>query len=453
MKRILFLLTMSLSAFWATAQKMEDIKNLLVFNKFKEAKVEIDKGMNNPKFNTKAEAYMLKTVIYAGLSMEEATKNTPAGDQLASDADAAFKKYMEMDPAISLINDPIYQNGPTNLYSNYYASGYTDYSALVKNKEKSPEKWDIPYNKFKRGVEYSDLLISKKLIQLALDTNILILAGITAENSSTKDEAVIYYNRLADSKVTGEGFESVYRYLVSYYFGKKNMPLFEKYEALGKELYPKSEYFNFDKVDFAVGLAETFTDKLNALDEVLVTDPSNYKANEQLWSIIYDSINLNREREIQPKNVEQLEARMIAAMHQYLAAKPAEVDTYIYLGNYFIGKKNVVSDARQAHADEMKARTKPGTMASKEDVAKREKLDKDYADAMETIRGPYEDAAKLFAAKKHLETKEKSQYKNIVGYLSEIYELKKKRAKAKSPEQLGFEAEEKKWNEVYESIK
>lgn len=453
MKKILFLVTMSLPFLVTNAQKYEDIKNQLVFNKFKEARVELDKAMNNPKFTSKAEAYILKATIYAGLCMDDAAKGTPTGDQLANDADVAFKKYKEMDADLLLINDPIYQNGPINLYSNFYTSGYNEYSALVKSKEKAPQKWDVPYLKFKKAVEYSDLLISKKLFQSAIDTNILILAGITAESSSTKDEAVMYYSRLADNKITGDGFESVYRYLVSHYFGKKDMASFEKYKALGKQLYPKSEYFDYDKVDFAAGLAETFTDKLKALDEVLATDPNNYKANELLWSIIYDSINLNKSRDVQPTDVSQLETRMLAAMSKTIAAKPDVVDTYIFMGNYYVGKKDAVGDARQAHADDMKARTKPGTMASKEDIAKREKLDKDYAEAMEAIRSPYENAAKIFATKTNMEQKEKSQYKNIAGYLAEIFELKKKRAKAKSPEQLGFEAEEKKWNEVYESIK
>ncbi len=444
MKKTLFFLTMSLSFFVLNAQKYEDIKNQLVFNKFKEAKVELDKAMSNPKFTSKAEAYILKTTIYAALCMEEGTKGTVTGDQLASDADAAFKKYKEMDPAMELISDPIYQNGPVNLYSNYYTSGYNDYTS---------KKWDASYSKFKRAVEYSDLLISKKLFQFPIDTNILILAGITAENSSTKNEAVIYYGRLADHKITGDGFESVYRYLVSYYFGKKDMANFEKYKALGKELYPKSEYFNYDKVDFAAGLAENFTDKLKALDEVLATDPNNYKANELLWSIIYDSINLNKERDVQPKDVTQLEARMLAAMNKTIAAKPDDMETYLFMGNYYIGIKDAVGEARQAHADDMKARTKPGTMASKEDIAKRDKFDKDYADAMEAIRGPYENAARVFATKTTLDAKEKSQYKNVAGYLSEIYELKKKLAKAKPAEQAKFAAEEKKWNDVYESIK
>ena len=58
MKRILFLLTTSLSALLATAQKYEDIKNQLVFNKYKEAKVDLDKAWSNTKFISKAEAYI-----------------------------------------------------------------------------------------------------------------------------------------------------------------------------------------------------------------------------------------------------------------------------------------------------------------------------------------------------------------------------------------------------------
>lgn len=231
------------------------------------------------------------------------------------------------------------------------------------------------------------------------------------------------------------------------------MASFEKYKALGKQLYPKSEYFDYDKVDFAAGLAESFIDKIKALDEVLATDPNNYKANELLWSIIYDSINLNKERDVQPKNFEQLEARMLGAMNKNITSKPDEIDNYVFMGNYYVGKKDAVGDARQAHADDVKARTKPGTMASKEDVAKREKLDKDYSDAMEAIREPYENAARLFALKTGLDAKEKSQYKNIAGYLSEIYEMKKKLAKGKPADLAKYTAEEKKWNDVYESIK
>src|SRR6185436_6366632 len=194
------------------------------------------------------------------------------------EGDAAFKKFKEMDPSMALIGDLVYQNGPINLYSSYYTSGYNDYNS---------KKWDAAFGKLKKAVSYSDLLIERKLLNASVDTNVLILAGITAEKSNHKDEAAVYYSRLADNKITGDGFESVYRFLVSYYFGKKDYASFEKYKTIGREVYPKSEFFTFDKIDFAVGLEPTLAGKTKAVEEVLVTDPNNYKANEWMGEILY----------------------------------------------------------------------------------------------------------------------------------------------------------------------
>jgi len=444
MKRVLFLATMVLFVFSGNAQKYEDIKNQLVFNKFKEAKVELDKAMANAKFTSKAEAYILKAAIYAGLSMGDAVKNTPDGDKFASDADAAFKKYMEMDPALSLVKDPIYQNGPINLYSNYYTSGYTDYSA---------EKWQSSYDKLKKAVEYSDLLISQKLLQAAIDTNVLILAGITAEKTNNKEDAVKYYSKLADNKVTGDGFESVYRFLVSHYFAKKDFASFEKYKALGKELFPKSEYFDFDKVDFAVGLQDNFEDKVKAVEEVLATDPDNFKANEVLGEIIFEVLNPRDDSIAIPANAADLESKMVNAFNKAAAAKPGFEVPYLYMGDHFINQAVKVDDERTKLAADIKARTKPGTMASKEDVAKRDAMDKKYGDVLEKSKEPYEKACAIFAAKPKLEIKDKAQYKKAASYLADVFAFKKVQAKGKPADQAKYAAEEKKWNDLWDSIK
>ncbi len=437
-------MAMSFSAFLVKAQKYDVIKNQLILNKYKEAKVELDKEMGNAKFNSKAEAYILKAAIYAGLSMEDGVKGTPAGDQLAGEADLAFKKYKEMDPAMGLVSDLIYKNGPINIYSNYYTSGYNDYTG---------KKWQTSYQKFKKAVEYSDLLIDKKLFQASLDTNVLILAGLTAENSNNKEDAIRYYSRLADHKVTGEGFESVYRVLVGYNFEKKNMAGFEKYKALGKELFPKSEYFAYDKVDFAVGVPEKLEDKIKAVEEVLATEPSNIKANEVLGEVIFEALNPKKEGDPLPANADELEKKMVTAFTNAANAKPGYEIPYLYLGDHFINKAVAANQARENHSADMKTRTKPGTMASKEDLAKREALDKMYGDELEKARDPYEKAAVIFAAKSSLDNKDKPQYKKVASYLADIYAFKKVQAKGRAADQAKYAIEEKKWNDRWESIK
>jgi hypothetical protein len=451
MKRYFFLFITLLSASFINAQKYEDIKNKILLTQYKLAKEDIDKAMTNAKYTAKAEAYIQKATIYATMAMMDDTKGTPQADQLTAEAEAAFKKYKEMDPEMTLVTDPVYQNGAINLYSGYYAAGYADYSA-------KPAKWDASFEKFKKAAELSDILISKKILTTTLDTNVLILAGVTAENSNKKDEAAKYYMRLADSKVTGDGFESVYRFLVGYSFGKKDIATFEKYKALGKELFPKSEYFDFDKIDFAVGLETTLDAKIKSLEEVLSSDPSNYKANQVLGEVIYDTLNSRFDGAVQPANASELEVKMVSAFNKAAAAKPELENSYIYIGDHFINKAVRINDEREAHAKEMKARTKPGAMASKEDIAKRDMLDKKYSEALDGAREPYEKAAALFAKKpvsteKNQAQRDKQQYKKVTSYLADIYANKRINAKGKPADIAKYTAEEKKWNALYDSIK
>lgn len=444
MKRILFLILTILPVYWVQAQKYEPIKTLLVFNKYKEAKTDLDKEWVNAKFTSKPEAYLLKAAIYGGLSMEEGTKGTPAADKLLADADASFQKYMEMDPQMTLIVDPIYQNGPVNIYSSYYTSGFNDYTG---------KKWEAAFDKFKRAVVYSDLLVERKVFPNAIDTNVLILAGLTAENSKKKDDAVIYYSRLADVKVTGDGFESVYRFLVSHYFAAKNLAAFEKYKKAGQELYPNSDFFTYDKVDFAVGLTEKFEEKVSTVEELLATNPNDFKANQVLGEVIFDALNPRDEDAVIPANAAELETKMIAAFTKSAAAKQDYEIPFLYLGDHFINKAVKANKDREDHAADMKKRTKPGAMSSKEDLAKRDELDKKYGEELEKAREPYEKSAAIFAARTTLDVKDKAQYKKAASYLADIYAWKKVMAKGKPADQAKYATEEKKWNDRWDLIK
>ncbi|MBM3412538.1 MAG: hypothetical protein FJY19_04065 [Bacteroidetes bacterium] len=448
-KSILFTLALFI-AFSGWAQNYDPVKTLVMINQLDKAKTDLDKAFTNAKYTSKPEAFILKTVVYASVANMDGKKDTPAAAQLIEEADAAFTKYRELDPALSLISEPIYQNGIIMLYSNYYSFGYSEYT------NKTYEK---ALDKLKKAIHYSDLLIKQKVLTSSLDTNVLILAAITAETGGFKDDAAAYYTKLADAKVGGDGYEGVYRYLVTYHFGKKKMDSFEKYKMLGKEVFPKSDYFDFDKVDFAVGLAGTFTEKIVAIEEVLATDPANFKANQVLGEIIYDTLNpRDEEAVVLPENYLELEKKMIDAFTRSSKSRPDYEIPSIYVGDHYINKAGRVEEKRNTHAREMKARTKPGTMASKEDVAKRDALDREYGETMELAKDPYLAAATIFAnraAEKDLETRDKQQYKKVASYLSEIYGLKKIAAnKAKNfADKAKWEAEEKKWNERYESIK
>jgi len=110
------------------SQNYDPVKTLVMLNQLEKAKTDLDKSFTNAKFTAKPEAFILKTSVYAGVSVLEGKKDTPLGLQLIEEADAAFSKYKEMDPNLSLIGEPIYQNGIITLYSNYYTFGFNDYN-------------------------------------------------------------------------------------------------------------------------------------------------------------------------------------------------------------------------------------------------------------------------------------------------------------------------------------
>jgi hypothetical protein len=444
MKKCFLLFTILVAGSVTFAQNYETIKNQYILQQFQKAKDDLDKKMTDAKFTSKPEAYILKSTIYGNLSVSETKKNTEEGLQLADAGDEAFRKYREMDPAMALVSDAVYQNGPINLYTFYYTAGYNDYEA---------KKYESAFGKLKKAVGYSDLLIAKKILPVALDTNVLILAGITAENSGHKDEAVSYYSRLADNKVSGDGFESVYRFLTGHYFSKKDYANFEKYKALGGELYPQSEYFTYDRVDFAVGLEDNFDSKLKALDEFLVTDPANYKANQIMGELIYDTLNPKDETTPLPANAPELEKKMNVAFRNAATAKPGNEISWLFLGDHYINKAAKTGDDRDALAKELKAKTKPGQPNSKEDIARRDALEKKYGDALEQAREPYENAVKVFEKRTDLNVRDKQQYKKAVSYLVDIAAYKKVQAKPNSPEYVKYAAEEKKWNDLWDKLK
>src|SRR5688572_25331315 len=443
MKRLLLSLMLFSFAFCATAQNYETAKNLLALGQARKAKEEVDKGMANAKYAAKPEAYLLKMASYSMLALDPSVKGTPEALTLTADAEAAFVKYKEMQPDLSLLKDPIYQNAPINLYSSLFTIGYKEYDK---------KNWEGSYQTFKKVVEISDMLIQQKLMSVTTDTNSLILAGVTAESSKHDDDAAKYYARLADIKLKDKEYESIYRFLVNNSFRKNDMASFEKYRKLGKELYPTSEFFDFDKVDFAVGLEETLPAKIKAVETVLASDPGNYKANYLLGGLIYDTLNSTEGAPL-PSNYAELESKMISSLQKANELNPTAENPLIYLGGHYINKSKRINEDRKKHAAEMKTRTKPGTTASKEDIAKRDALDKEYAQSLDATIAPYEKAAAIFAAKPNLTMRDKQQYKYIAADLGEIYAYKKTQAKNKPADLAKFTAEEKKWNDLYDSIK
>ena len=445
MKKTIFFAAILSMGLFASAQNYKDIANFLLLKQYIPAKTELDKNMTKEKFAAKADAWILKTAIYAALSTDSGFMKTyPQAAQLLPEAEAAWEKYKTLDgPGYPLLKDLVYKEAPVNLYTALFNQAYKQYQNAT---------WDPAFASFKKVATLSDVLIANKLLNSTVDTTVLILTAYTGETSNHKDEAATYYTKLADAKVAGNGNEFIYRFLVLHAFEKNDMAAFDKFKALGKSLYPTSEYFDYDKTDFAVGLSNGFETKMKAMEEVLAKDPGDYKANVTLAQLVYDTLHPKNGTPFPDANG-AMEAKLISSLTKAAASKPDDELVWLVMGDHFIDKADKINDARSAHVTDMKSRTKPGTQPSKADIAKRDELDKAYADAFDKAREPYEKAASLMSARvDKLTGSQKQQYRKVAGYLGDIYTYKK--AQAKAPGDVAkYTADAKKWNDLYDTLR
>ncbi len=440
------------------AQNYDEVKNMLLIRNYVKAKELLDKNWSNAKFVSKPDAYILKAAVYAGLSLDSA--NAAQAPKLREEAQAALDKYREMDPKMTMLLDKdSYTSGaPIGLYSGYFNEGISNY-----NKKKWPES----YEAFKKAVQMSDLLTEYKIADIALDTNGILLAGASAQNMKNNDEeAVKYFKRLADIKVGGDENEFFYQFLTNYYLQKGDMANFNKYLGLGKEVFPKSKYFEYDDIDFILNM-EDEAKKMKMIDDRLAADPNNYKIQAAYGEMLFGRLNPKDTSTALPANYDEIETKMVAAFTKASELKPENGLFMTNLANHYINKSIKTNKQLTEHQEVMREKAKaakaalppakPGTKQvapapEKADLAKKEALLKEYETNVDQAASYYEKAIAIYSKLTSPTAIEKQQYRNAVSYLIDINREKKENSRGKVADYDKYEKAEKKWTELYSKL-
>jgi len=419
---------------FTNAQNLDDIKTQILLRQFKAAKPVIDKAATNEKLAKKPETWILKTNIYTALALDSVNK--AQSESLLAEANSAFTKYKELDPTFALMKDNTLTSGPVNLYTNSFKKGVEgfnnqDYQAGFKN--------------FVDAIGYSEFLIKTKITNMAMDTTSILYAGASAQKLKDDEGAKTYFTRLADAKVTSKDYEFLYQYLSNYYLEKKDDANFAKYIALGKSYYPDSKYFPAVEQEYA-----------NSKDIYHLS----LREGDEMFLKLYPK----DEADAPKGDISAFEDKLVAAYTKASEVKPEKAGlAYTNIGNHYINKSVAINKQIVAVSDGMKALAKnakpdkTGKMppASKDSLAKRDKLFKDYDASADQAIVYYEKAANAFAKQGTLEQIEKQSYKNSVSYLIDLYAEKKTNAQRlkQTADATKYEAQEKKWNGIYSSIK
>jgi hypothetical protein len=222
------------------AQDFKKVQTASIIGRIEDAKTELDKLASDSKAQAKPEFWMWKYKIYAGLYKDDKLRSKFPGSEGV--ADEAFKKYLELDPSIKILKDNDGQTAVFDMYTTSFSQGIRTFNT---------KKWDSSLYYFNYSITYSDFIFKNKWSSsaMAFDTTSILYAGYSAQNAQKIPVATAFYERLADSKVGGEAYEDIYKFILVSNSDKKDSTGFFKYYAIAQQLYPKNNWFEYE-VDF-----------------------------------------------------------------------------------------------------------------------------------------------------------------------------------------------------------
>lgn len=398
MKKYLLLITLVVAGSYSYGQDLNTIKNMIILKQYEKVKPEIDSYLSNEKNAAKGEGWYYKAFVYNSLGRVEAKPVSECKALFQTSFDA-LKKYTELDPQKKLTEEE--QNSTVyNIYYGFYDLGIKTYN---------DKNYDESFNMFKKTLEVHDYIYSNNLggpnnMRLsAHDTDVVWNLAVLANELKRKDDALIYYQKIADMALSDEKYITAYDELVLKYKREKNEALFSKYVALAKKYYPADKaYWESQEIDFVTKDLEGEA-LINAYEKLTVSHPDNFYV---FYNYGVELDGFIKTPEAKGKDMAALRNRIEELFKKAISIN-STIEANLQLANFYYSN---ALDA-QEQAARIKG-TKPTEVALKKELTTK---------AKESINKciPYaEEAVKLLGALKEYKYSDKANYKLAYEFLS-----------------------------------
>ncbi len=361
MKNVVLTALLAISGFLLHAQKIDKAKDLLSKKKYTEAKTEIDGVLAVDKNKTSADAWYQKAKIYIAISKDSSLKAT-VPDARAQAFDA-LKQYMELegkekDSSKRNIALTLENNQPfVDLYAGYSKDAASFYNA---------GNYNDALTNFKNCLDVFDFMATKKLVAVKLDTTTTLYAGISAEKANKRDEAAIYYGKIAEAKAKGEGFDQIYKWLADHYKQKGDVKTSSKFVALGREVYPADTFWSGFELDM-LREGTNKDDLWKKYEEVIAANPNNhlylFNYGVELYQAGYD-----QEASKRPANSKELISKAREVLTKTLTLKPDYPNAHMVLGQISYNEGVDLNKENQAIKPAPGGRLTPDQSKKKEEL-------------------------------------------------------------------------------------
>ena len=404
MKKLCFFLFILFAAASTYAQSLEDIGKIMDKHQYASAKVAIDKYLADQKNAASAEAWYYKGRIYNSLSKDSTVAKSDAYSYKLT-AFEAFKKNQQLDKLDLRMKTEFYKSF-LDLYIGLYDLGAQNFN--LKN-------FPAAYNAFSKSQELENFILSKNYLYPEIklnnfDTALVMNIAASALQGSDTANAVINYRRISDAGITGKDYERVYEYLAQYYFGKNDNTNAQAILTKAKVAYPTNNYWNAVEVE---QMSKSGDKKalFARYDEMYIKDPHNFANSYNYGVEMYNALWSNENKTLDTT----LFLKLTTVLKSAIEVDPG-MDAIMLLNNHLF---NIAADYSTKAA-----LIKEGKLTKPDDLKKKKQLNTSSISYMNELIPYGEKMIKFFNEKGTLTTKQKINYKQVAGYLSDAYRVK-----------------------------
>ncbi|MGZ3880832.1 MAG: hypothetical protein ACXVBF_05820 [Flavisolibacter sp.] len=365
MRKLLLGILFSVSLI-ASAQDLQSVQRSIATNDYLSAKSQIDNFLSDNKNMMNAPAWYYRGRVYTEVVRQHDEKNYESLNQ----AFKAYKRYQELDPQNKLMQ----LNNNVDLFQ-LYDLAYNTGADLYNDKN-----YEQAYNHFKVALDVEEYIYRKGFSFQgksfpALDTSLVNLTASAAYLSKKEDEAIPYFERLANAKINGDDYKGVYALLYSHYTRKNDAVKAAKYLTTGREIYPDNEYWTKLELGNVAGAKERFA----RYEQLLQKYPNNLALMMdyaiELHNYVYaDGV---------PADFETRQARLQTLLVKALSISPDSPDANFIMSQHVYNQVyNMESDLKIMKEDTPAEQAKKKTLSAK--------LDQKYEDLLMYSQKTYE---------------------------------------------------------------
>ena len=238
--------------------------------------------------------------------------------------------------------------------------------------------------------------------------------ALAAYLAKKNDEAAVYYQKLADAKIGGEGFLEVYQFLIDYYGEKKDAANKNKYLAIGKELYPTNDYWCDAELKDA---GDDPKKRFAKYDEMIAGSCNSYTIHynyaAELFNYLYTGDN-------KPSDYAAMQTKLESIINKLFTIKKSAPEANLLMARHMYNMVFDIQDSITAVKG-----TKPDDVKKKNALIAQ--MNKKYDELL-----PYASSVEeMYAGKTGLKNSEKNNLKVAYNLILSYWENKKDAAKVK----------------------